>query len=106
MTNSNNFDDMLATLRRTEPYLADDGFTSGVIARLPETRQLPFWLSNLILLLFTAFGSAIAAWELPVIKLVTFTTTSMLSLPVLGAAALVTYLISYIVIWLSQNDLI
>ena len=110
MIRSNNLDDMLNTLRSTEPYLADDGFTSGVIARLPEARQLPFWLTNLILLGFTAIGSAIAAWPLPVMKLVSFTTTSIPSLsvigslPVLGVAAISTFLISYIVIWLAQND--
>ena len=112
MINSNNLDEMLNTLRSTEPYLADDGFTSGVIAMLPEARQLPFWLANLILLGFTAIGSAIAAWQLPVMKLVSFATTSTLSLPttsilslaVLGTAAISTFLISYIVIWLAQND--
>ena len=110
MIRSNNLDEMLNTLRSTEPYLADDGFTSGVIARLPEARQLPFWLTNLILLGFTATGSAIAAWQLPVMKLVSFTTTSIQSLsvigslPVLGVAAIGTFLISYIVIWLAQND--
>ena len=104
MMNSNNFDEMLSTLRSTEPYLADDGFTSGVMARLPEARQLPFWLTNLILLGFTATGSAIAAWQLPVMKLVSFTTSSLLSLPVLGIAAISTFVISYIVIWLAQND--
>ena len=112
MVNSNNLDEMLNTLRSTEPYLADDGFTSGVIAMLPETRQLPFWLTNLIMLGFTAIGSAIAAWQLPVMKLVSFTanstlslpTTSLLSLAVLGAAAISTFLVSYVVIWLAQND--
>ncbi|MCZ6525585.1 MAG: hypothetical protein O6928_03360 [Gammaproteobacteria bacterium] len=112
MVNSNNLDEMLNTLRSTEPYLADDGFTSGVIAMLPEARQLPFWLTNLIMLGFTAIGSAIAAWQLPVMKLVSFTATSTLSLPttstlslaVLGTAAISTFLISYIVIWLAQND--
>ncbi len=112
MVNSNNLDEMLNTLRSTEPYLADDGFTSGVIAMLPEARQLPFWLTNLIMLGFTAIGSAIAAWQLPVMKLVSFTanstlslpTTSILSLAVLGAAAISTFLVSYVVIWLAQND--
>lgn len=105
MMNSNNFDEMLTALLSTEPYLADNGFTSGVIARLPEARQLPFWLTNLILLGFTATGSAIAAWQLPVMKLVSFTTTSILSLPVLGIAAIGTFLLSYIVIWLENSDL-
>lgn len=108
--NSTNFDNMLGALRSTEPYLADDGFTSAVIARLPEARQLPFWLTNLIMLGFTAAGSAIAAWQLPVVKLLSFTSTSIASLasisplPVLGVAAISTFLMSYIVIWLAQND--
>ena len=111
MMNSDNLDDMLATLRDSEPYLSDDGFTSGVIARLPEARQLPFWLTTLIMLGFTATGSAIVAWETPVIKLVAFATnyvsiatSNLLSLSMLGIAAGVTMLISYAVIWLAQND--
>lgn len=110
MPDLNNFDEMLNTLRSSEPYFADDGFTSAVIARLPEARQLPFWLTNLIMLGFTAIGSATAAWQLPVMKLVSFTNTSMHSLasipslPVLGVAAISTFLVSYIVIWLAQND--
>ncbi len=109
--NASNFDDMLATLRGTEPYPSDDGFSSGVIARLPEARKLPFWLTTLIMLGFTATGSAIVAWETPVIKLVAFATnnvsvatSNLLSLPALGIAAGVTMFISYAVIWLAQND--
>jgi hypothetical protein len=101
---SNNLDEMFNTLRSTEPYLADDGFTSAVIVRLPEAQQLPAWLSNLIMLGFTAFGSAIAAWQLPAMKLVSFPTSSLISLPVLGIAAVSTFVFSYIVVWMAQND--
>jgi hypothetical protein len=104
MVNSNNLDELFGALRSTEPYLPDDGFTSAVIARIPEAQQLPAWLSNLIMLSFTAIGSAIAASQLPVMKIFTFNFSSLLSLPVLGVAALSTFIISYIAIWMAQND--
>ncbi len=116
MVNANNLDEMFNTLRNTEPYLADDGFTSGVIAMLPEAKQLPLWITNLILLGFTAVGSAVAAWQFPVMKLISLTKSSIPSLPaigslpatgslaVLGVAAIGTFMASYVVIWLAQND--
>jgi hypothetical protein len=106
MKEADNFDDMLNTLRSTEPYLADDGFSSAIIARLPEARQLPGWLSNLILLGFTAVASAIVAWQLPVMKLTSFPVSSLISLPVLGTASVSTFVLSYIIIWMAQNETI
>ena len=110
MQGINNFDDLLGNLRESEPYIADDGFTSGIIARLPEVEQLPVWLSNLILLVFTATGSGIAAWQLPTDKMVSYTTSSLTSfpsfnlIPALGVGALVTFLLAYVVVWLAHND--
>jgi hypothetical protein len=110
MVESNNLDDMFSTLRNTEPYLADNGFTSGVLARLPEAKQLPAWLTSLIMLVFTAIGSAIAASQAPLVEkfsfmeLLSLATSSLVSLTTLGIAAISTFVISYIIIWLAQND--
>ena len=112
MQNMNNFDDLLGNLRETEPYIADEGFSSGIIARLPEAKQLPGWLSNMILLIFTAAGSGIAAWQLPTAKIVSVATSSITSLPafnsipVLGAGATITFLLAYVIVWLAHNDAI
>ncbi len=112
MQGTNNFDDLLGNLRESEPYIADEGFTSGIIARLPETEQLPLWLSNLILLVFTAIGSGIVAWQLPVARIVSITTSSITSLPafssitVLGVGATISFLLAYVIIWLVHNDAI
>ena len=112
MQGTNNFDDLLGNLRETEPYISDEGFTSGIIAHLPEAEQLPAWLSNLILLVFTATGSGLAAWQLPVSKMVSFTTASITSLPVfssipvIGVGATITFLLSYVIIWLVHSDAI
>jgi hypothetical protein len=110
MVDSNNLDHMFNTLRNTEPYLADNGFTSGVLARLPEAKQLPAWLTNLIMLGFTAIGSAIAASQAPILEklsvmeLLSQTTSSLFSLTTLGFAAVTTFVTSYIIIWMAQND--
>lgn len=112
MSESTKLDEMFRKLRNSEPYIADDGFTAGVMARLPEARQLPMWLTNLILLGFTAIGSALAAWQIPLMKLFSLVSVALQSLslpgplPVLGVAALGTFMLSYAVIWLAQNDTI
>ena len=109
---SDNLDDMFTTMRTTEPYFEDDGFTSAVMARLPEAKQLPTWLANLILLGFTTLGSSLAAWQLPVFKWFGALQSSSIAIPLvnpvyaLGTAALMTFLASYVVIWLAQNDTI
>jgi hypothetical protein len=58
-------DRIAAQLRRTEPYLPDNGFAAAVVAQLPRGRALPVWEKNLVLLLATALGSAIAATQIP-----------------------------------------
>lgn len=56
---------MFTTLRTTEPYIDDNGFTAVVMAQLPGRRELPMWVKNLILLCATLLGSAIVAMQLP-----------------------------------------
>ncbi len=110
MVDSNSLDDMFKTLRNTEPYLADNGFTSAVLVRLPEAKQLPLWLKNLIMLVFTTIGSAITASQvplvekLPIMDMLSAASSSLLSLSTLGIAAISTFVISYIIIWMAQND--
>ena len=112
MQATDNFENMLGALRETEPYIADDGFTSGLIARLPEASELPAWLSNLILLVVTSIGSALAAWQLPVSQLINFTTSSIASipafhsLPMLGIGAISTFLLAYAVVRMAQTEVI
>ena len=112
MQATDNFEQMLGALRETEPYIADDGFTSGLIARLPEASELPAWMSSLIMLVFTSVGSAIAAWQLPVAKLVSLTTSSIgsipafHSIPMLGIGAVTTFLLAYAVVWMAQAEVI
>ncbi len=112
MATPDNLDDLFATMRTTEPYFDDDGFTSAVMARIPEATQLPTWLANLILLGFTTLGSALAAWQLPISSWIGALKGASFQIPVfsplytLGTAALMTFVASYVVIWLAQNDTI
>jgi len=120
MSGTNEFDNLLGALRNTEPYIADAGFSAGVISRVATTRRLPGWLANLILLGFTAIGSALAAWltdpgsqlTYAVTPAVTQAVTSMLSaqgvffLPTIAVAAAGMLLLACTVIWLSQSDAI
>jgi len=116
MSGTNDFESLLGALRNTEPYIADAGFSAGVISRVATTRRLPGWLANLILLGFTAIGSALAAWLTdPGSQLtyaITQAVTSSLSaqgvffLPTIAVAAAGMLLLACTVIWLSQSDAI
>jgi hypothetical protein len=47
-------------LREAMPYIDDEGFTAGVMARLPAARREPRWLRAMIFLGLTVLGSGIA----------------------------------------------
>ena len=47
-------------LREAVPYIEDDGFTAGVLAKLPRPRERRESLRTIILLGLTALGSALA----------------------------------------------
>lgn len=51
-------------LHNAQPYIADDGFSDQVLARLPPQRHRRASQSQLTLLLATAIGAAIAAFGL------------------------------------------
>ncbi len=116
MASTNDFENLLGVLRNSEPYFDDAGFSAGVISRVATTERLPGWLANLVLLVFTAVGSALAAWLTPpgsqLIHAVTQAVTAMLAfegaffLPTIAAAAAGTLLLACAVIWLSQSDAI
>jgi len=120
MSSTNDFESLLGALRNTEPYIADAGFSAAVISRVATTSRLPGWLANLILLAFTAIGSALVAWITPlggqltlsVTQAVTQAVTSILSvqgvffLPTIAGAAAGMFLLTCTVIWLSQSDAI
>ncbi|HJP39540.1 MAG: hypothetical protein QF483_06120 [Gammaproteobacteria bacterium] len=59
-------DTITAHLRKTEPFLTDNPFTTTVMAQLPCTRKLPGRKKNTLLLAVTTLGSAIAASQIPV----------------------------------------
>jgi hypothetical protein len=120
MASTDDFENMLGALRNTEPYFDDAGFSARVISRVATTRRLPGWLANLVLLTFTAVGSALAAWLTPagsqltlsVTHAITQAVTAMLAfegaffLPTIAAAAAGMLLLACAVIWLSQSDAI
>ena len=116
MASTDEFDNLLGALRSSEPYFDDAGFSARVISRVATTRRLPAWLANLVLLAFTAVGSALAAWLTPAggqfIRAITQAVTAMLVfegaffLPTIAAAAAGMLLLACAVIWLSQSDAI
>jgi hypothetical protein len=112
-------DRVAGMLRRSEPYVADNGFTSAVLARLPSARTLPLWEQNLILLAATVIGSAIAAWQVPAAGFVSFVSATMRPLfdlaPALGqfqstttlivAGAAAVYVLASVSMWAVRNEL-
>lgn len=101
----NDFDKLLAGLRRTEPYIEDRGFAQTVLAQLPPVRSLPLWEKNSIMLLATALGSALAAWQIPVAKILPALMTQTIGVSTLAAAALVVYLFTYGILWINRREL-
>ena len=47
-------------LRDAVPYINDDGFTAGVIARLPAAQREPQWLRGMIVLGLALLGTGVA----------------------------------------------
>ncbi|MBI2992758.1 MAG: hypothetical protein HYY48_01110 [Gammaproteobacteria bacterium] len=100
----NDIDNLFSELRRTEPYLSDAGFASAVMAQVPRRRELPMWVKNLLLLSATVAGSAVVAWQLPAVELVSLITSMKLSLQTFAAAAITVYLFSYGAIWVAEKN--
>ena len=102
----NELDNIITELRTSEPYLHDGDFTAGVMRQLPEQRTLPWWVKNLILMTATVAGSALAAWEMPVQEITNVIFSFSFNLQTLGAAALVTYLLSGAALWLGRRAML
>ena len=100
----NDIDKLFGELRRTEPYLSDAGFASAVMAQLPQRSELPMWVKNLILLSATVAGSAVVAWQLPVIDLVSLFVSFKLNAQMFAAAAFTVYMFTYGAVWVAQKD--
>ena len=91
-------------LKNSEPYLPDQGFTLSVIKQIPADNRIPFWIKNAIILCATILGSAIAAWQLPLTKIVSVLLSSTINLPVLLSTALVIYVFSYWAIQINEKN--
>jgi len=59
-TRASTIDDLFASARTSEPYIHNQGFSTHVLAALPERAGLSFWADALITLLFTLLGCALA----------------------------------------------
>ena len=106
MTDLDKFEKLMLELRQEEPYLPDDGFTAGVMARLPATRGIALWKKNAILLGFTAMGSGLATVYLPVDMLLSFNPGSLLSLPVLGGVGMAMFVLTGFIAWMAQAEIL
>ena len=111
----NDIDNMLATLRSTEPYLDDNGFTAVVMEQVPGRAGLPMWKKNAILLVSAGLGSGFAALQVPLGQIVglwnkvaidIFALDMPILLGTVGAAAFIVYSLSCGAIWAAQRDLI
>lgn len=102
----NELDDIITGLRASEPYLEDGDFTAGVMRQLPEHQVLPLWVKNLILMVATVTGSAIAALELPVQEMLNALFSISFNLQTLGVAALAIYLLSGAALWLGRREML
>ena len=100
----NDIDKLFGELRRSEPYLSDAGFASAVLAQLPQPSELPVWVKNLMLLAATVAGSAVVAWQLPVIDLVSQFISIKLNAQLFAAAAFTVYMFTYGAIWVAQKN--
>lgn len=111
MTHTDSFDNLFKSLRDSEPYLPDDGFTQTVIGKLPSRREIPVWQKNLLILFSAIVGSALAATVLPVDKLPINTlalafSSFELSGPVLAIAAAIIITLCGGAIWANERELI
>ena len=99
-------DSVVAQLRRSEPYFEDHGFTAAVLATLPEERELPLWIKNLIMIGATAAGSAVVAWQASGIKTEALLAQVTLDYTTIGVAALFVYAFSSAAVWVVRREVV
>jgi hypothetical protein len=93
-------DALLEQMRRTEPELPGDDFTTAVMRELPPDRAMQEWQHNALLLGATALASAIIAWQMEIPSVATMTTALLEYLPrLLGASAALTWGAAAVGIW-------
>ncbi len=91
MNGRDSIDQLFATSREFEPYISDEGFTAGVMARLPAARLIPFWKECLITLAFTLVGCLVALYFFPAGQLLSSLPSSFVISPLTigGLSALI-----------------
>jgi len=99
-------DSVLAAMRRSEPYFEDHGFTAAVLAALPEERELPLWVKNLIMLAATMAGSGLAAWQLSGMRLDALLDGVSLNYATIATAALFVYAFTSAAVWTVRREMI
>jgi hypothetical protein len=99
-------DSLVAQLRRSEPYFEDRGFTAAVLAALPEERELPLWVKNLIMVGATTAASAVVAWQMSGLRLESLLGQVSFDYMTIGAAALFVYAFSSAAVWVVRREVV
>ena len=102
----NDIDTMLVAMRRSEPYFESHGFTAAVLAALPEERELPLWIKNLMVVGATAAGSAVVAWQAAGIRPEALLPQITLNTTTIGVAALCVYAFSSAMVWTVRREIV
>jgi hypothetical protein len=102
----NDIESVIGQLRRTEPYFEDRGFTAAVLAALPEGRELPLWVKNLIMIGATAAGSAVVAWQMSDLRPEVLLSQVTLDYTTIGIAALFVYAFSSATVWVVRREVV
>jgi hypothetical protein len=102
----NDIDSVAARLRQSEPYFEDHGFTAAVLAVLPDERELPLWVKNLIMIGATAAGSGIVAWQMSGLRLEALVGELSLDYTTIGVAALFVYAFSSAIVWIARREVV
>jgi len=102
----NDIDSVLAAMRRSEPYFEDHGFTAAVLAALPEERQLPLWVKNLMMVGATAAGSGVVAWQAAGLRPEALLSQISLDYTTIGLAALLVYAFSSATVWIARREIV
>ena len=103
-------DDIFRRLRKSEPYLEDNGFTAAVMAHLPKQAELPLWQKSGLIILFGLIGVALAASMLPVqitpmAPLAAMLTDHVVKLEVFGFTAAATFTLAGAALWFTQHEM-
>lgn len=103
-------DDIFRRLRKSEPYLEDNGFTAAVMAHLPKQAKLPLWQKNGLIILFGLIGAVLAGSMLPlqitpIAALAAMLTDQIVKLEVFGLTAAATFALAGAALWFTQHEL-